>query len=195
MSEKLIKAIDEVKELPEVTLGTIVDRIGDDALLIVSLIAIIPFMQPIPIPGLSTLLGLVVLLQGLGMIILGKPLLTKSMRDVKLTTEKLMLIHRAAIRIDKVTSKISAFKHPAIGSRGVHILSGFTIFFSAAFLSLPLPIPFSNFIPALCIFFICAGLLECDIILVVFGHLIALTIVWMGVASFQLIAEKFQTWF
>ena len=195
MSEKLIKAIDEVKDLPEVSLGFIVDRIGDEALLIVSLIAIIPFMQPIPIPGLSTLLGLVVLLQGLGMMILGKPLLTKRMREVKLTKEKMLLIHRAAVRIDKVTSKISAFKHPVISSRGVHVLSGFTIFFSAAFLSLPLPIPFSNFVPALCIFFICAGLLEGDIILVAFGHMIALAILWMGIASFQLIAEKFQTWF
>lgn len=195
MSERLIKALDEVKDLPDITLGSIVDKIGDESLLIVSLIAIIPFMQPVPIPGLSTLLGLVVLLQGLGMIILGKPLLTKRMRAIKLTKEKMMLIYRAAIKLDKVTSKISAFKHPVIGSRGVHIVSGFTIALSAAFLSLPLPIPFSNFVPALCIFFICAGLLECDLVLVIFGHLIAVTLLWMSIASFQLIAEKFQTWF
>ena len=195
MSERLIKAIDEVKDLPEVTLGSIVDRIGDEALLIVSLISIIPFMQPIPIPGLSTLLGLVVLLQGLGMIIAGKPLLTQRMKNIKLTRDKLMMIHKAAIKLDKFTSKISAFKHPVIKSRGVHVLCGFTIFLAAAFLSLPLPIPFSNFIPALCIFFICAGLLECDLMLVLFGHGIALTVVWMATLSFHLIQEKFQLWF
>ena len=192
MSEKLIKAIDEVKDLPEVTLGSIVDRIGDEALLIVSLICIIPFMQPIPIPGLSTLLGFVVLLQGLGMIVMGKPLLTQKMRGIKLTTDKIMMIYRAAVRLDKFTSKISAFKHPAINSRGVHVICGFTIVMSAAFLSLPLPIPFSNFIPALCIFFICAGLLECDLMLVLFGHGIALTVVWMATLSFHLITDQFQ---
>ena len=195
MSERLIKAIDEVKDLPEVTLGSIVDRIGDEALLIVSLISIIPFMQPIPIPGLSTLLGLVVLLQGLGMIIAGKPLLTQRMKNIKLTRDKLMMIHKAAIKLDKFTSKISAFKHPVIKSRGVHVLCGFTIFLAAAFLSLPLPIPFSNFIPALCIFFICAGLLECDLMLVLFGHGIALTVVWMATLSFHLIQEKFLYYF
>lgn len=195
MSERLIKAIDEVKDLPEITLGSIVDRIGDEALLIVSLISIIPFMQPIPIPGLSTLLGFVVLLQGLGMIILGKPLLTQRMREIKLTKEKLVMIHKAAIKLDKFTSKISAFKHPAIQSRGVHVVSGITITLAAAFLSLPLPIPFSNFIPALCIFFICAGLLECDIVLVLFGHAIALAVVWMTTVSFHLITEKFQNYF
>lgn len=194
MSERLIKALDEVKDLPDITLGFVADQIGDDALLIVSLVAIIPFMQPVPIPGLSTILGLVVLLQGLGMIILGKPLLTKRMRDIQLTKEKMALIHKAALKLDKFTSKISAFKHPAIGSRGVHISSGLMIVFSAAVLSLPLPIPFSNFIPALCIFFICAGLLECDLVLVLFGHLIGAILMWMGIASFQLIAEKFQTW-
>jgi hypothetical protein len=195
MSEKLIKAIDEVKHLPEIKLGSIVDRIGDEALLIISLISIIPFMQPIPIPGLSTLLGLVVLLQGLGMIFLGKPLLTKRLKNLKLTHEKINMIHRAAVRFDKFTSKISAFKHPIINSRGVHIVCGFTITLSAAYLSLPLPIPFSNFIPALCIFFICAGLLECDLVLVIFGHFIAATTVWMAGLSFHLIVEKFQLWF
>ncbi len=195
MSEKLINAIDEVKHLPEVTLGSIVDRIGDEALLIISLIAIIPFMQPIPIPGLSTLLGLVVLLQGLGMIFLGKPLLTQKMKNLKLTNERINQIHRAAVRFDKFTSKISAFKHPKINSRGVHIVCGVTITLSAAFLSLPLPIPFSNFIPALCIFFICAGLLECDLMLVIFGHMIAAASVWMAGLSFHLIVERFQQWF
>ncbi len=195
MSERLIKAIDEVKHLPEITLGSIVDRIGDEALLIVSLISILPFMQPIPIPGLSTLLGLVVLLQGLGMVFLGKPLLTQRMKDLRLSNEKLNMIYRAAVKFNKFTSKISTLKHPKINSRGVHIICGLTITLSAAFLSLPLPIPFSNFIPALCIFFICAGLLEGDLILVIFGHMIAASAVWMAGVSFQLIAEKFQLWF
>ncbi len=195
MSEKLIKAIDEVKHLPEVTLGSIVDRIGDDALLIVCLISIIPFLQPIPIPGLSTVLGLVVLLQGFGMIFLGKPLLTQRMKNLKLTNEKLMLIYRAALKFDKFTSKISTFKHPMMSSRGMHIVCGITITISAAFLSLPLPIPFSNFIPAMCIFFICAGLLECDLSLVIFGHAIAFVAVWMAGLSFHLIVDKFQLWF
>lgn len=195
MSERLIKAIDEVKHLPEITLGDIVDRIGDEALLIVSLIAILPFMQPIPIPGVSTLLGFVVFFQGLGLLLHGKPLLTKRMRNVRITNEKMMTIHRAAKKFDQITSKMSLFKHPAISSRGPRIISGVTIMFAAAFLSLPLPIPFSNFIPALCIFFICAGLLECDLMLVLFGHGIAATVVWMVAASYQIIVENFQTWF
>ncbi len=195
MSERLINALDEVKHLPEITLGSIVDRLGDESLLIVSLIAILPFMQPIPIPGVSTLLGLVVFLQGFGLLIHGKPLLTRGMRNIRLTNHKMMMIHKAAVKFDKFTSKLSLFKHPVISSRGPRIMSGITIMFAAAFLSLPLPIPFSNFIPALCIFFICAGLLESDLMLVIFGHGIAATVIWMIFASSQIISEKFQVWF
>jgi hypothetical protein len=195
MSQKLINAIDEVKDLPEVTLGTIVDRIGDEAALIVCLICILPFMQPIPIPGVSSLLGFVVFLQGISLIFKGKPLLTKSMRNIVLHHDRLALIHKAAIKFTRVTEKLSVLKHPAISSRGPRLVSGITIMFAAAFLSLPLPIPFSNFIPAISIFFICAGLLESDLVLVVFGHAIAATIIWMIVASSQIIGEKFQSWF
>lgn len=195
MSERLIRAIDDFKELPEVTLGTIVDKIGDESLLIVSLICVLPFMQPIPIPGVSTILGLIVFLQGVGLIVKGKPLLTKRMRAVVLTNDRMMLIYRAAQKFDRFASKLSAFKHPVIGSRGVRIFCGFTIILVSAFLSLPLPIPFSNFVPALCLFFICAGLLENDLVLVLFGHAIAITVLWMGIASYEIIVTKFNTWF
>lgn len=195
MSERLIKALDEVKHLPEITLGSIVDKVGDEALLIVCLISILPFMQPIPIPGVSTLLGFVAFLQGLSLVALGRPLLTKQMRDIRLTNDRMMMLHRAAVKFDKFTSKISLYKHPMISSRGPRIVSGVMIMFAAAFLSLPLPIPFSNFIPALCIFFIVAGLLECDLMLVLTGHLIGCSVIWMAIASYQIIAEKFQAWF
>jgi hypothetical protein len=191
MSERLIKAIEDVKDLPEATLGAIVDRIGDESILIVCLISILPFMQPIPIPGVSTLLGFVAFLQGLSLIVHGKPLMTKQMRELHLSSEKLNMIHKAAVRVNKFTSKLSLFKHPAVSHRSVRILCGFTIMMAAAFLALPLPIPFSNFVPALCIFFIVAGLLECDLMLVLFGHGISLGVIWMAIASYQLIYDRF----
>ena len=52
MSVRLMKAMEEVKALPEITLGKIVEHIEGEALLILCLVSILPFMQPIPIPGL-----------------------------------------------------------------------------------------------------------------------------------------------
>lgn len=195
MSDRLIIAMEQVKALPSITLGHIVDRIEGKATLILCLVAIMPFMQPIPIPGLSTVLGLIVLLQGLGLLFRGKPVLTKKLREVVISHEKFELIHKAMLKFVNVTSKISAFKSPVAGTRICHMLSGLSIILSSAFLSLPLPIPFSNLIPALSIFLICVGLLEEDIILLIMGHSITFTVLIMGFYSYHIIMDRIQGWF
>jgi hypothetical protein len=104
MSVRLLNALASVQKLPEITLGSIVDNIEGEALLILCLVAILPFMQPIPIPGLSSVLGLIVLLQGIGLMIWGKPLLTKRLKNIHISHQRFDLIHRAAIKFSTFTS-------------------------------------------------------------------------------------------
>jgi hypothetical protein len=195
MSVRLTRALEEVKTLPVITLGTIVNKIEEESLLILTLVAILPFMQPIPIPGLSSLLGLIVLLQGVGLVFTSRPLLTKRLKAVVIPHEKFDMIQKGAARFSFYMSKLSLMQHPIANSRASQIISGVSIILSAAFLSLPLPIPFSNFVPALSIFFICLGLLEEDILLLLCGHGITLAVIWMAVFSYHLIVEQFHAWF
>ncbi len=195
MSDRLLGALEEVKALPIITIGNIVEHIEGEALLILSLVSILPFMQPIPIPGLSSLLGLIVLMQGIGLTFWGRPFLTEKMKVAEISHERFEIIYNAAKKFSIFTAKISAFKHPMANTRICRILCGITIMISAAFLSLPLPIPFSNFIPALSIFLICIGLLEEDLILIICGHGIAATVIWMAIYSYHLIKDQFQAWF
>lgn len=195
MSDRLIKALNDVRDLPHITLGKVVEHVEEEALLILCLIAILPFMQPIPIPGLSSILGLIVLLQGVGLIVRGRPLLTNKMKNLHITHEKFEIIYKAALKFSVFTSKISAFKHPITNYRAVHVVCGISIVLAAAFLSLPLPIPFSNLIPALSIFFICIGLLEEDLILIITGMGITVSVMWMALFSYHIITEQFQNWF
>lgn len=194
MNSRLIKALDEIRNLPHITIGTIVEHVEGEALLIVCLVAILPFMQPIPIPGLSSLLGLIVLLQGIGLMIWSKPVLTKKLKNVNITHDKFERIYKVALKFSHFTSKLSAYKHPYTNSRISHIICGASIIVSSAFLSLPLPIPFSNLVPALSIFLICIGLLEEDIVLLFFGHGITLTVIWMAMFSYHLVHEQLQAW-
>lgn len=195
MSVRLIKALEDVRTLPHITLGKIVEHVEGEALLILCLVAILPFMQPIPIPGLSSILGLIVLFQGLGLMLWSKPLLTKRMKELNITHEKFDVILKAASKFSSFTSKISAFKHPITNSRGSHVLCGLAIVISSAFLSLPLPIPFSNLIPALSIFLICIGLLEEDIVIILIGFGITLTVMWMAFFSYHIISDQLRSWF
>lgn len=194
MKGRLITALEAVRSLPEITLGKIVEQIEGEALLILCLISILPFMQPIPIPGLSSILGFVILLQGLGLMIWQKPLLTAKMKKVVISHDRFETIFLVAVKFTSFTSKLSTFKHPLTKSRMSHVICGLAIVISSAFLSLPLPIPLSNFIPALSIFFICVGLLEEDLILILMGNGITLTIIWMIFFSYHIIKEQFQNW-
>jgi hypothetical protein len=190
MKSKLILHLDEVRQFPTITLGGIITEIKNDALIVVCLISILPFLQPIPLPGLSTLLGFIILLQGLGLMFLSRPLLTEKMRGISISAEKFKLIYNAALNFTHFASKISIYQHPWVNSRLGRFFAGLSITVAATFLSLPLPIPFSNFIPALSIAFVCLGLLEEDLILLIIGISILIAIIWMGAFSYHLLKES-----
>jgi hypothetical protein len=194
MSDRLMLALNQIKTLPQITIGHIADHAQSEALLILCLMSILPFLQPIPIPGLSTVLGMIVILQGIGLLIQGRPLLTQKLRNIVITHEKFEIIHRSALKFSHLTSKFSSFKSPLVSTRISHMLCGISIILSASFLSLPLPIPFSNLVPALSIFLICLGLLEEDIILLLIGHSIGLVVFWMAMFSYQFLMERFHAW-
>lgn len=191
MSNKLLTHLKEVRTLPVITLGKLAETLKEEALVMVCLISILPFMQPIPIPGLSSLLGFVAFLQGISLMFVRKPLLTQRMKNTTISHERYEQIFRAAEKFCKFVDKIAVAQHPWTNSQTSRFICGFSIVISAAFLSLPLPIPFSNFVPALSIALICLGLLEEDIILVTMGLSITVAVIWMGIFSYHLIAEKF----
>lgn len=190
MSEKLVDALKTISQKEKITLGDIIDDLGKDSVMILCLIVIFPFLQPIPIPGISTLLGLIVLMQGFGLIINGKPFLTKRMFHVVIEEDNWKIIYKAGMKFNFYIGRLSSFKHPWANSRFSQVLAGISIILSAAFLSLPLPIPFSNFIPAISIMFICLGLLEEDLILLIIGHLIMIALAILIAYSYKLIAEQ-----
>lgn len=195
MSSKLITHLAEVRTLEVITLEKLVNSLKDEALVVICLIAILPFMQPIPLPGLSSILGFVAFMQGISLMFLRKPLLTKRMKAMTISHERFEHIYKAAEKFTKIADKISVFNHPWTNSRASHLICGLSIALSAAFLSLPLPIPFSNFVPALSIALICLGLLEEDIFLVIIGLSITVAVIWMGIFSYHLIAERFPIFF
>ncbi len=194
MNTRLIQALEKVRALPKITLGEIATHLEGEAILVLCLVTILPFMQPIPIPGLSSVLGFVVLLQGLGLMVLDRPLLTEKMSAVVIPHDRFDIIYRAALRFTGFTARLSAFKHPATNSKPSKILCGLSIVLSAAFLSLPLPIPFSNFVPALAIFLICVGLIEEDVMLVLMGHGITAVVCVIAVFSFEILRERLTNW-
>jgi hypothetical protein len=135
---------------------------GRGYVLLVMLLAL-PFSTPIPLPGLSTPFGLVIALIGLRLALGQKPWLPARLLDTALSPRFFKKVFAAAQKI------LRGFEHllrPRLlwltGSARLLQVHAIPIFFSAVMLLLPLPVPFSNILPAFSVLLFAAGLLERD---------------------------------
>jgi hypothetical protein len=150
-------------EVETVTLREVLGLLhGRGYVLLVMLLAL-PFCQPIPLPGLSTPLGLIIAIIG-GRLVMGwKPWLPSRLLDTRLPPN-------VFAKVFAVTQKIVAWFERLLRPRLLWVtatpqreqLHAVPIVVCALMLLLPLPLPFSNVLPAWGIMLIAGGLLERD---------------------------------
>lgn len=123
----------------------------------------LPFVTPIPLPGLSTPFGLTVALIGARLAIGKKPWLPQRLLAWELPSGFLTKILRAAGRVVHVLEFLLKprlmFFHD---SRVFQKVAGTMILLSGLLLLLPLPIPFTNLFPAATVVLLAASSLERD---------------------------------
>lgn len=129
----------------------------------------------IPVPGLSTPFGIAVLLMGIRIAFGQKPWLPKLIRRKSISSSRLAKVLTGGIRFAKLMEKFVKprmhFMHSWLGALN---LIGAGIASGGLLLLLPLPIPFSNTVPAWAVVFLTAGMMERDGALVLLGHLMTL---------------------
>jgi len=132
----------------------------------------LPFCTPIPIPGLSTLFGGIIALIGLRLSLRLTPSLPAQVFDAKISPRLVSTLLHAA---RKTAKGIEVLLKPRLSFLVdfllLHHLYGAMIFISGLLLMLPLPIPFSNILPAITVIFLAAALLERDGYFVIAGVL------------------------
>lgn len=143
------------EELVHVTQG----RAYDVLLIFLSL----PFLTPVPLPFLSTALGSIMVLIGARLALGQRPWLPQRLLQRKIEGRNLVRLLNAGSRIlrwlEILLRPRLAFVHTTwIFQR----LTGVLIVISGALLLLPLPIPFSNILPAATVLLLAAGALERD---------------------------------
>lgn len=137
----------------QISLGELLETIGAQGPSLAAALLTLPFLQPIPLFGLSTPAGLTIAVSGVGLILNKKVLLPKKLAAINLPVESVLKAAEFLARFE-VTLK------PYLKSETVSRLSdsttrflGFAIAIHGVLLALPLPIPFSNAVPAwLCLF-------------------------------------------
>ncbi|MHB9006272.1 MAG: exopolysaccharide biosynthesis protein [Limisphaerales bacterium] len=193
--QRLIEAFSErtvrLREVLEVTHGR-----GYNLLLI---LLAFPFCTPIPLPGVSTPFGLVIAFLGLRLALGQKPWLPARLLDQQLPPRFFPRLMAATRRL---VGGLEYFLQPrltrAMQWPPVRQGMGFVILCSGLLLLLPLPIPFSNFLPAFTIVLLAASMLEDDGYAAVAGGAVFLLtlgffalLVWGGTEVVDWLEDRF----
>lgn len=163
------------------SLGEFLHQLSLYGHMMVCLVFSIPFLLPVPLPGLSTVFGLVIGFAG-SQILLGKdPWVPKSWRQRQISTQ---IISRILALLEKLLIKTETVVKPRLKFFARHPgfvkFNGAVIALLAALLALPMP-PGFNFPPALAIIILSIGSIERDGILIVAGYILTvLNVIFFG---------------
>ncbi|HKP96012.1 MAG TPA: exopolysaccharide biosynthesis protein [Fibrobacteria bacterium] len=167
------------------TVRALIHALGERGLLMACMIFAVPSMLPLPIPGMSVPQGLIITLIGLGILLNRAPLLPERLLEYRLAPKSLFLILEKGARLFHRIEKLSFPRLLPMTHGWVHGLNGILLVFGAVILMAPLPIPFSNVLPAYGILFTAFGTLQRDGWLVIAGYaMYILTVAYIALVFF-----------
>lgn len=196
LSVELAELRDQAAERA-VTLREVIHALQGRAYLLLVLLLALPFITPIPLPGLSTPFGLAILLVAARLSLGQKPWLPMKLQRKELPAGFLRKLFAGAERVLRFLEK---FLRPRLtlltDTPLLAQLHAVLLLVAALVLLLPLPIPFTNSFPAWTILLLAAGLLERDGLFILAGYVVfaagVLYFVFLGEATAALLHELAQ---
>lgn len=165
-----------IEDLPEHELSVkdLIDRCGQEGLLLLSALLTLIFLIPVSLPGVSTVFGAVILLVGISRLRNGPLWLPARVKKKTVTVEKLRPALERGLKWVRRLEKVSRSQRlPALADNRVAAMVNNLAFVIAA-LMLMAPfgfVPLSNTLPGIALLFFAVGLAQRDGIAIVLGHL------------------------
>lgn len=165
-----------IERLPEdsMSLGSLLEVIGDEGLLVLSILLTLVFLIPVSIPGVSTVFGAAILLVGISRLS-GRPLwVPKKLAERQLPADRLRPALAGGMswvrRLERVSRphRLSGL----VDGRAMHTFNNLAFIFAALLLMAPFGfVPFSNTIPGIALLLYAVGFIQRDGGAVLLGHL------------------------
>lgn len=188
LSQILSQLLVEYTDRP-LPLSVVLAQVGNSGFGTIAGILTLPMLipLPIPLPGFSALVGIGIILVGCQLALgYDRPYLPKRIARIELSStasQKLLKnINRLLKPLERMSRhRFSKFSNSWWGYR----VTGICLAWDAVLMSLPLPIPLTNLVPAYTILFLAIGLLEFDglFILIGYGMTVATTIFFASIAG------------
>lgn len=180
-----------------ITLREVIQTLGGRAYLLLVLLLSIPFITPIPLPGLSTPFGLAIVLISFRLSLGQRPWLSKNLQRKELPAGFISKVFGFS---EKVLRLFEKFLRPRltflIDTPLLAQLHAVLMLIAALALLLPLPIPFSNSFPAWTILLLAAGLLERDGLFILAGYVVFVAgvffFIFLGEAATSLVQASLE---
>ncbi len=194
LSTELERLYQEAGRGVPMTLGDLETRLRERGFALLLMLLSVPFLIP-NLPGLSTPFGVAITAMGFQLMIGRKPWLPRYLlrRPLSQTMVTRILggLHRVVVRLERWVRP----RFPVLSrGPGMSHLIGFGITCGGVFLSLPLPFPFTNTLPALSILCLTAGMMERDGLFILIGYGAGL-MAWGYLAGWLYLGQQGMDWF
>ena len=183
MSEPLSKRVAQLSVLAlerPLNLYDVEDVLQDKGAAAVICILCLPFLFPIPIPGISTIFGFAIVLLTLKIMLGNNAKLPRRIGETKLPSALFQSIATKSLKFILWIEKWVRPRAEFLTQGPWKIVAGVSLISASIALALPIPpvIPLTNTIPALGIFLVSLGMMEEDGFMVIVGHITGL-IAWV----------------
>lgn len=191
LSEELADLQQRFERKP-VTLREVIYTLRGRAYTLLLILLALPFLTPLPLPGLSTPFGLAIGFIAMRLSLGQKPWLPMRLQRKELPAGFFGKLFTVAARVIRFLEKFLRPRLPVLTASGVLLqLHAFVMLLAALTLLLPLPIPFTNSFPAWAILLLAGGLLERDGVFILGGYVVFVLgvfyFVFLGEAATQLV--------
>jgi hypothetical protein len=159
LSEELV-ALEKKSREQSINLGDVIFLLDERAHTFLLLLLSLPFVQPIPLPGLSTPFGVAIALLGISFLVGQKPWMPRRLLKTQLPEIFLAPALEGMRRLARIMEVLLRPRMLFLATNPtMQRLEGVCILVCGVLLSLPLPIPFSNMLPAITVItFACSTL-------------------------------------
>ena len=158
-----------------VTFGELLTICGPQGHGFLAIFLVLPFLQPIPIPGVSSAIGVLLVILGVFVALRRPPWVPRRLATVAVPPDTVLSI---CTKLEKLLGALEHVVKPRaqwlFARRWFRVTNGIVWIVHALVFSLPLPIPFTNAFPAVVILLMALGILEEDFGVIVLAYLAGL---------------------
>jgi hypothetical protein len=153
-----------------ITIGAILATLADRGNVVAIILLAAPFVV-IPIPGISTAVGAVVLALSVAVMFSTNPWLPGWVRRKSVSFETLTKLVNGSKRVLKFMQNFMRPRISWLATPKLNWLHGLSLVAATIALMLPIPIPMNNAPPAVGVLLLALGLLERDGLMLLIGHI------------------------